>query len=430
MTEVVVLGGGFAGVSTVQELERRAPAHVNVTLVNRENFFLFTPMLPEVASGSIDMRAIAQPLRASLRRTHFVLGEAHTIDVRARTVTVRHPVLQTESTIRYDHLVLALGSETSTLGVAGVEEHAYPLKTLPDAGRLRARIGGAFEAAAASNDRVERDRLLRFVIVGGGFTGVEAAGELDGYVRRLHRYYPLLNDLTPEVVIIEHEHRLLVELPSAFGKYAAASLRRREVRLELGEEVASVDAAGLTLKSGKRHESGTVIWTAGVEPAPIVKKLGLETSKHGALIVNADLSVPGIPGLWSAGDCARVPKPDGGEYAPLAQNAVHEGPLLARNVLAAIEGKPTTRFHYRRLGMMASLGHHDGIAQLPGNRKVTGLPAWLLWRAYYLTRLPGIPRKLHVAADWTLSGLFAPNIARLPWISASLTAKVDHAPEG
>lgn len=430
MTEILVLGGGFAGMQAVGEFERRAPEHLNVTLVNPENFFLFTPMLPEVASGSIEMRALAQPLRVVLKRSRLVLGKALAIDVRARTVEVEHAVLRTRSTLSYDHLVLALGAETSTLGVPGAEEHTYSLKTLPDAVRLHAHIGAMFEAAAACGDRTERDRRLRFVIVGGGFTGVEAAGELDGYLRRLHRYYPVLRDLTPEVVVIEREHRLLGELPPAFGKYAASSLRRREVRLELGEDVASVDALGIALQNGKRYESRTVIWTAGMEPAPIVKQLGLETSKRGALVVNSDLSVPGMPGLWAAGDCARVPKDGGGEYAPLAQNAVREGPLLARNVLAAIEGRPATRFRYRRLGMMASLGNRDGVAQLPGNRMVTGWPAWLLWRAYYLSRLPGLPRKLRVAGDWTLSGLFAQNVSRLPWISPSLTAKEDHAPEG
>lgn len=429
-TDVLVLGGGFAGLATARALERAAPSALTITLVNRENYLLFTPMLPEVASGSLDMRAIAHPLRRSLRRTRFVLGEATHVDLGTRTATVEHPVLERSSTLRFEHVVLALGAETSTLGIPGAAEHSFPLKTLPDAARLRTQIGSVFEAAAASSDRVERDRLMRFVIVGGGFTGTEAAGELDGYLRRLRRFYPALGDIVPEVIVIHEAHRLLDELPPVFGKRAAASLRRRAVGLELGEKVASVDPTGLSLRGGKRYDSATVVWTAGVEPAPLVKKLGLQTSEHGALVVNPDFSVPGAPGVWGAGDCARIPKPEGGSYAPLAQNAVREGPLLARNIVSALGGKPTKPFAYRRLGTLASLGNRDAIAQLPGNRMVSGLPAWLMWRAYYLGRLPGLSQRCRVAADWTLSGMFAQSIARLPWTSLEQTGEDDRAAQG
>jgi NADH dehydrogenase len=424
------LGGGFAGVAAARELERRAPADAHVTIVSRDNFQLFTPMLPEVASGSLDMRAIVQPLRVTLKRTHVVLGEVSAVDVGARNVTVDLDVLGTKRTLPFDHLVFALGSESSAHGIPGIAEHAYFLKTLPDAGRLRARVGSAFEAAAAEHDRVERDRWLRFVIVGGGFTGVEAAGELAGYLKRLHRYYTTLHDLTPEIVVIDSGHRLLEHLVPEFGRRAAASLRARNVRIELGENVASGDADGLSLKSGKRFDSRTIVWTAGEKPAPLLQKTGLQTSERGALVVGDDFSVPGVAGIWGIGDCARIPKRGGGDVSPLAQNAVREGPLLARNIVATLAGAPLKPFTYRPLGMMASLGDRDAVAQLPGNRMIAGFPAWLMWRAYYLEQLPGVARKLRVACDWTLNGLFAQNIARLPWISDRLTAEADHAPEG
>jgi NADH dehydrogenase len=427
---IVILGGGFAGVSAARELERRAPADVHVTLVNRENFQLFTPMLPEVASGSLDMRSIVQPLRVTLKRTRVVLGEACAVDVEARAVTVDRGVLGTKTELPFDHLVFALGSESSTHGVSGIAEHAYPLKTLPDAARLRARVGSAFESAAAEQDRIARDGWLRFVVAGGGFTGVEAAGELAAYVRRLHPFYPALHELKPEIVVIESGRRLLEHLAPEFGKRAAASLRARNVRIELGEEIAAADAAGVSLKSGKRLDSRTIVWTAGEKPAPLLKKTGLQTSEHGALVVGSDFAVPGVAGIWGIGDCARIPKRGGGDVAPLAQNAVREGPLLARNIVAALAGLPLEPFTYRPLGMMASLGNRDAVAQLPGNRMIAGLPAWLLWRAYYLGQLPGVARKVRVAGDWTLTGLFAQNIARLPWVSDRLTAEEDHAPEG
>ncbi len=428
--KIVIIGGGFAGVGAAREFERSAQPEIEVTLVNRENFQLFTPMLPEVASGSIDMRAVAQPLRVMLKRTRVMIGEATDVDFHNRTVAVDHPLVAKRSILTFDHIVFALGAETSTLGIRGAEEHTYPLKSLPDAARLRARIGGVFEAAAVSGDLIEIDRLLRFVIVGGGFSGVEAAGELLAYIHRLHGYYHALHDASPRVVIVEHGQQLLEHLPPSFGRYAAASLHRRDVALELGSDVASVDANGITLENGKRFESETVIWTAGVKSAPFVERLGLQTTQHGALIVNGDLSVPGRPGAWGAGDCARVPKKGGGVYAPLAQNADREGPLLARNILATIAGTATTTFRYRPRGQMASLGCRGALAQLPGGRMVTGFAAWLLWRGFYLSRLSGLSRKLRVAADWTLSGLFAQNIAVLPWTSDRLTVAEDHAPEG
>ncbi len=424
------MGGGFAGVTAAQELERRAPADAHITLVNRENFQLFTPMLPEVASGSLDMRAIVQPLRVTLKRTHVVLGEVSAVDIGARVVTVDLGVLKTQTMLPFDHLAFALGSESSTHGVPGVAEHSYPLKTLPDAARLRARVGSAFEAAAAEHDRVARDRWLRFVIAGGGFTGVEAAGELAGFVARLHPYYPALHDLTPEIVLIESGHRLLEHMAPEFGKRAAASLRARNVRIEFGEDIASADDAGLSLESGQRFDSRTIVWTTGEKPAPLLRKTGLQTSEHGALIVGGDFAVPGVAGVWGIGDCARIPKHGGGDVSPLAQNAVREGPLLARNIVATLAGEPLKAFTYRPLGMMASLGNRDAVAQLPGNRMIAGFPAWLMWRAYYLGQLPGVARKLRVAGDWTVNGLFAQNVARLPWISDRLTAEEDHAPEG
>ena len=429
-TRIVILGGGFAGVTAALELERRAPSDVHVTLINRENFQLFTPMLPEVASGSLDMRAIVQPLRVTLDRTHVVIGEVSGVDVAGRAVTVDLAVLGTQAILPFDHLVFALGSESSTHGVPGIAEHAYLLKTLPDAARLRARVGSAFEAAAAEHDRVERDRWLRFVIVGGGFTGVEAAGELSAYLRRLHGYYPVLHDLMPEIVLIESGRRLLEHLAPEFGKRAAESLRARDVRIELGENVASGDAGGLSLKSGKRIDGRTIVWAAGERPAPLLAKTGLQISEHGALVVGSDFAVPGVAGIWGIGDCARIPRRGGGEVSPLAQNAVREGPLLARNILAALTGQASKPFTYRALGAMASLGDRDAVAQLPGNRIIAGFPAWLMWRAYYLSQLPGLARKLRVASDWTVSGLFAQNVARLPWISGRMTAAEDHAPEG
>jgi NADH dehydrogenase len=413
---VVVLGGGFAGVSFVRELKRLDPRgeRASVTLVNRENFMLFTPMLPEVASGGIETRDIARPLRAMLRDVEFELGEVSSLDVAARTVTTRHPLTRESKTIAFDELVIALGSTTSDFGVPGVSEHALPLKVIEDASKIHSHVLGTLEVAAETRDRVERDRLLRFVIVGGGFTGVEATGELLGFLKSVARYYPALEDASIECVLVEGGKSLLAHLPPKFGKRAAASLRRRGVRLHLGDKVASVDADGVTMKSGTRFDSRSVIWSAGTVPSPLAKRVGLQTDEHGAISVAGDFSVKGTPHAWALGDCAAVPKPKGGTYAPLAQNAIREGPALAENLLASLDGKPTKNFRYRVLGQMASLGDRQGLALLPGGHMISGLPAWILWRVYYLGRLPGWGNKVRVATNWTLEMALPPDLARLP----------------
>ncbi len=388
-------------------------------------------MLPEVASGSLDMRDIAQPLRAGLHVGQFELGDAIGIDKTARTISLRHPLTHECKAVEYDELVLALGSTSSTLGIPGVEKFTLALKTIADAIQIRNRVLGALEVAAKTEDLIERDRLLRFVIVGGGFTGVEAAGELRGFLRSVLNYYPEIERSAVEVVLVESGHELLAHLPSKFGKSAAASLSRRGVRINLGDSVAAADGHGLELKNGERFESRTIVWSAGVEPAPLVKSLGVETNEHGAVKVNGDFSVRGAQHLWAVGDCAAVPRPKGGTYAPLAQNATREGPLLARNILASLEGRPTRNFRYKELGQMASLGDRQAVAELPGGRLLSGKPAWILWRAYYLSRLPGWNRKARVAMDWSLEMAFSRGVGRLPLVEESATSfEESHALSG
>ncbi|MEO9171121.1 MAG: NAD(P)/FAD-dependent oxidoreductase [Candidatus Baltobacteraceae bacterium] len=423
MKHIVIAGGGFAGLATARELERRTSAgEVAVTLINQQNYMLFTPMLPEVLSGLLDTRDIAQPLRAGLRSCAFELGEVVGVDCAERTLSVRHPITRDCKTLHYDELVLALGATGSTMGVPGVEKFTLGLKSIADAIQIRNRVLGALEVAAKTSDVIERDRLLRFMIVGGGFTGVEAAGELRGLLGAVLGYYPEIERSAIDVVLVEGGRRLLAHLPGKFGKSAAESLSRRGVRINLGDSVAAADGHGLELQNGTRFESRTIVWSGGSQPAPLVKKLGIETSEHGAASVNGDFSVCGAQHLWAVGDCAAVPQPNGGIYAPLAQNATREGPLLARNILAVLSGKPTRNFRYTELGQMASLGDRRALAELPGGRLLSGMPAWLLWRTYYLGRLPGWNRKARVAMDWTLEMAFPHGAGRLPLVEENATS--------
>ncbi len=422
MTRVVVLGGGFAGVAVARRLEKRLrPEEAEIAIVSRDNFTLFTPMLPEVSSGGIELRHIVTPVRAQVRRTAFVLGEIARIDLDARLVEATHPITGATTRLEYDQLVLALGSVTSTFGIPGVEEHTLPLKTLEDAEALRNRVIAALEQAVVTPQGLERERLLTFAVVGGGYTGCECAGELVDLFHSVIPYYRPLRLADVRMLLIEAGRALLVDLPPAMGLYTTRNLSRRKVEILLGDGVTSVDRDGIALQSGRRIESATVIWSAGVRPSPVLKDLpGVEHARNGGIVVNQDMSVIGRPGVWALGDCAWIPMKPNAElsdksawYPATAQHAIREGPALADNLAAALHGRPTEPFAYRSMGTMASLGARRGVVGFPGGFVLTGFLAWFMWRTYYLARLPGWDRRLRVAFDWTLGLLFPRDIAEL-----------------
>lgn len=410
---IVILGGGFAGIATAARLEHvLREDEAEIALVSRENFSLFTPMIPEVSSGGLASRHIVTPIRAQLRRTRFYLGDVLSIDLAARRVEIAHALLETEATLRFDHLVLALGSVTSTFGLPGVAEHSLPLRTLDDAERLRNHVIAMLEIADVTTDPQMRAQLLTFVLVGGGFTGVEAAGEMVDFFWSIARFYRSVERNELRVILVEGGPRLLPDLAPKMGEYSARALRKRGIEIVLGELVSEVDDACLSLKSGRRIPTKTVVWSAGVRPSPLVQSLGLPKGRGGAIATDPDMSVPGHPGIWVIGDCAAIPDGSGGTYPPTAQHAIREGPVLADNIMHRLRGEPTRPFTYKGMGMMASLGARRGVAGL-GGFILSGFPAFVLWRTYYLLRLPGLDRRLRVAFDWTLNLIFPRDIAEL-----------------
>jgi len=413
---ILILGGGFAGLATARKLERMLrPGEAEMTLISRENFTLFTPMLPEIGSGNLETRHVVTPVRAQLRRTSFVLGDVRAIDLEAKHVTVEHTIMGTMRTLPYDQLVIGLGSVTSTFGLPGIAERSIPYKTLEDADRVRNHVIAMLETADVTTDPVLRKRYLTFVFVGGGFTGVEAAGEMADFFHSTKRYYRNIDIADIEVVLVEGGKKLLPDLQAGMGEYSEGALRKRGIRVMTETMVAGADDVGLQIKDGPTIPTATIVWSAGVKPSPVVSDLSIATGRGGSIIVANDLSVPNFPGVWAIGDCAAVPDPDepGKSYPATAQHAIREGPVLAGNIVATLRGTETKRFRYRAMGMMASLGARRGVAGLQGKFLITGFIAWLLWRTYYLARLPGLDRQLRVAFDWTLGLFFPRDIAEL-----------------
>jgi NADH:ubiquinone reductase (H+-translocating) len=415
MPVIVIVGGGFAGLAVARRLEARLrPGEAEIVLLSRENYTLFTPMLPEVTSGELEVRHVVTPIRSMLRRTRFVLADVDAVDVRQRTVRYHHVLTQRNVEQQYDHLVLALGSSTSDFGLPGVAEHTRALKTLDDAELLRNHLVWLLELASTIDDDARRARLLTIAVVGGGFTGVEAAGEIGELFRSVLPLYRSLRGHRVDVILVEAGPVLLAGLPPKMGEYARRVLERRGTEVLTGDGVASADAHGLMLQSGRRIESETIVWSAGVKPAATIAREGaLPKTRRGAIETASDMTVPHFPGVWALGDCAAIPDGAGGYYPMTAQHAIREGPLLADNIVAALRGRATRPFRYHSLGMMAALGGRKGVAQLPGDHVITGFAAWFFWRTYYLLRLPGLDRKLRVAFDWTLELLFPRDTAVL-----------------
>lgn len=414
MATIVIVGGGFAGVAVARRLEHRLRRdEAEIVLISRDNYSLFTPMLPEVTSGELEVRHVVTPIREQLPHTRFILAGVEAFDVARRTVTYRHVLTGAAHEQRYDHLVLALGSSTSDFGLPGVAEHTWPLKTLDDADALRNHLVMLLELADTIDDRAQRAWLLRMVVVGGGFTGVETAGETVELFRSVLRFYKQLQADEVKMILVEAGPVLLAGLPPKMGEYSRRILEGRGVEVLTGDGVASVDEHGLTMQSGRRIDSATVIWSAGVKPSPTIAATQLPLTRRGAVETGRDMRVATAEFVWALGDCAAIPDGHGGFFPLTAQHAIREGPHVADNIIAVLRGAPTKPFSYQSLGMMAALGGRKAVAQLPGDRVITGFIAWFLWRTYYLLRLPGLDRKIRVAFDWTLELIFPRDTAEL-----------------
>jgi NADH:ubiquinone reductase (H+-translocating) len=411
---VLVVGGGFAGSYVARRLGK-----LGATIVNPTNFMLYTPLLPEAASGAVEPRRVVVPIRMMCPNAELLIGAVEEIDVDNKIARVRTETGVVDVT--YEELVIALGALSRMPSVPGLREHALQFKDLADAIALRNHVLHQLELADADPESAER--RLTFAFVGAGYAGVEALAEAHDLVRDSIRHYPRLRDVPQRWLLVDSGDRVLAQAPERLGAYAARDLARRGIEIRLGTRLEAADATGAAFSDGTRVETATLVWAAGVQSNPLVRELGLPVDDRGRVVVDEMLRIEGLPHAWALGDCAAVPnQATPGEFDPATcQHALRQARRLTKNM----RGTPKP-YRYRTLGQVASLGRHRGIAQLPGIR-LRGFDGWVVARAYHLLQLPSVTRRTRVLTDWITSGVFRRDIAELTALNAVGATEVHRA---
>lgn len=417
---VVVIGGGYAGVTAAQVLERelKHDPTVGIFLVSQTNYLVHTPMLSEVSSSAVNPQDISPPLRNFFKRVQVVQGTVTNVRVDDKQVILAADARSPERTLAFDHLILAPGGVPNFFGNEQVAKYAFTFKSLSDAMRLRNQLIDCFERADLEPDETKRRELLTFVVAGGGFAGVELIGGLNDFARGMVSYYPNVAADEVSLILVHARERILPELSASLGDYAQEKLEQRGVTFMLNARVTGAEAGAVLIggasdgASGERIPSRTFVWTAGNKPSPILETLGVPLNKRGQLELDTELRVIGVPGIWAAGDCAQIPDTTTGTFCPpTAQHALREGKLAGYNVAASLTGKPIKTFQYKSVGSLAALGHQLAVAEVMGVR-FSGFFAWLMWRAIYLMKLPTLQKQLRVGLDWLLDVFFPPDIVQ------------------
>ncbi|WP_411081426.1 NAD(P)/FAD-dependent oxidoreductase [Streptomyces sp. cmx-18-6] len=422
---ILVVGGGYVGMYTALRLQRKLKQRLKtgdaeIVVVTPEPYMTYQPFLPEAAAGSISPRHVVVPLRRILNHCTIVIGQAERVDHAKRTATVTTLATAEDGTgareIAYDEIVIAPGSVSRTLPVPGLADFGIGFKTVEEAIGLRNHVIEQMDIASATRDPAIRDAALTFVFVGGGYAGVEALAELEDMARYTSRYYHNIKATDLKWILVEASDRILPEVGEAMGRYAIGELRDRNIDVRLETRLDTCEDRIAVLSDGSRFPTRTLVWTAGVKPAPLLAATDLPLTERGRLRCTAALGVEGMPHAWAAGDAAAVPDltaaQPGSETAPNAQHAVRQAKVLADNVLASIEDRPLKEYRHTYAGSVASLGLHKGVAHVYG-RRLKGYPAWLMHRMYHLSRVPTFNRKARVLAEWTLAGLFKREIVSL-----------------
>lgn len=414
-TKIIILGGGFGGLYAALEFEKHIARgeDLDVTLVNRDNFFLFTPMLHEVAASDLDPTHIVNPIHKLLKRVKFFCGSVDSIDVKRKVIAVSHGLEAHSHELEYDHLVLALGSITNFFNSPGVKEFSRTMKSLEDAMGVRAHLISLLEEADFECCKHVRHRLLSVVVAGAGFAGVETVASIHDFLDEVLHFYPNIRHDDLSVILVNSGDVILPELDARLGRYAEQQLSKRGIRIISNVKVARVDDNVVSLTNGEQIAATTLVWTAGTAANPLIKALPFKKERE-KIVVNEYLQVG--DGVWALGDCAAVPdKKSGKWYPPTAQHACRQGPLVARNIVATINSTSLRPFRFQTLGQLASLGRRCGVANILG-MNFSGFIAWWLWRTIYLLKLPRFEKKFRVALDWSLDLFFSKDLVQ--WLNA------------
>ncbi|PWU80056.1 MAG: 6-phosphogluconate dehydrogenase [Candidatus Nitrosopolaris wilkensis] len=425
---IVILGSGFAGIEVLKKLQKKFHNNKNIeiTLVSKDNFILFTPMLPEVASGMIEIRHVVTTVRSFCKQANFYEADVESIDLGNRQIVITHaigrqsqPTDWREHTLKYDYLVIALGSENNFFKMSDIEKYSFTMKNIDDAIILRNHIINILEQAILEEDNNElRKSLLTFVVVGGGFNGVETVGAINDFVREsIKDYYKNIYMTDVRVILVNTSDNLLEQIDEKLGKFALEKLKASGVEFIMNTRVNGATTNSAKLDNGTVIPCHTLIWTAGVTPSKLIANLPCEHDKGHRIVSNNYLEVSGYEGsVYALGDCASITDPHTGKsYPPTAQHAIRQGKVAAKNIISAIKGKAKkkTKFDYKTKGMMAEIGKRTGVAILFGRIKLHGFLAWWMWRTYYLANLPTGKKKLKVMGDWTSDLFFKPDVAMI-----------------
>jgi NADH:ubiquinone reductase (H+-translocating) len=409
---IIIVGGGFAGVTLAEDLDRRVARDVEVVVISVENHMVFTPMLAEVAGRSLSGFDVVMPGRQIAPRATWLTATVTSVDLMKNEVEYIRPDGKI-ATLSYTHLVLACGSAVNLDVVPGMAAHAYTLRTVADGLILGNEVIARFEQAAVEPEDAERQRLLTVVVVGGGFTGVEAAGHLFDLMRNIHPFYPQLSRNRPRMVLMQRGGRIVPEFQhDSLSEFALRKLRQNGLEVVLNTEVKEVTARYVRLGTGERINTGLILCAIGTAPVALIKKIGLPMER-GRLKTEPDMRVTGAANVWAFGDCAAVPNTWNAQISPpTAQFALRQAKQLAANLVRVQGGEATRPFRFRPQGLLATIGHHNGVAEIYG-LKFSGLVAWFLWRAVYLMKISTFRRKLNVVVDWTWDIFFKPNIVQV-----------------
>ena len=424
--KIVILGGGFAGVECTRQLESEFGNNpeIELVMVSEDNFLLFTPMLPQVASGMIETRHIVMPIRTICKKTKFYEARVKNIDPFGKLVTLWGTGNKRSISIHYDFLIVALGSETNFFGMADVEKNAYTMKTLNDAVMLRNRVIDMLEQAANETNPVLRKSFLNFVVAGGGFAGIETAGELMDLLLDARKHYPTITKQDLRVAVIEALPMILPGFNEKLAGFAKEKMTDRKIDIRLKTAITSFDGNEVTTKLVLNPKdpidepitdiirTKTLIWTAGVTPVNTIKRSMFKTDK-GKVIINDYLEVPDFPGVFAIGDCALFLNPETERpFPPTAQIAEAQAKTAAKNLISLIKNSQKEKFEYHSKGQMAIIGKRSGIATFLG-MNISGFWAWLIWRNVYLSKIPTFDKKFRVFLDWTIDLFFDRDISRL-----------------